>query len=70
MNSTVLKIEGMTCDHCVHSIQDALSSVPGVRKAEVSLGQKKAVITSDGPIDVSNAIFAVEQEGYKASLIS
>ena len=70
MNSTVLKIEGMTCDHCVHSIQEALSGIPGVKKAEVSLSQKKAVITSDSPIDISNAIFAVEQEGYKAQLVS
>ena len=70
MNRTVLKIEGMTCDHCVQTIEKVLSAVPGVEKAEVNLKQKSAVIISDRPIDMSNAIFAVEQEGYKAIVIS
>jgi len=70
MNRNVLKIEGMTCDHCVHTLEKAISAVPGVEKAEVNLKQKSAVITSDRLIDMSNVLFAVEQEGYKASVIS
>ncbi len=66
MPTTTLKIEGMTCDHCVHSIQEALSSVPGVKKAEVSLAQKEALVESEGPLDLSAAMKAVEEEGYQA----
>lgn len=66
MTVTNLKIEGMTCDHCVHAVQKALSSAQGVKKAEVSLAQKQAVVQSDGPLDLSVAIKVVEEEGYKA----
>jgi copper chaperone len=66
MPTTTLKIEGMTCNHCVHSVQQALSSLPGVKKAEVSLSQKEALVESEGPLDLSAAVKAVEEEGYQA----
>ena len=31
-----LDITGMTCDHCAHTIQQALLAVSGVSRAEVS----------------------------------
>lgn len=34
----VLKIEGMSCGHCVKSVQKALDAVPGVTSAKVSVG--------------------------------
>ena len=66
MSVTSLKIEGMTCDHCAHAVQKALSTVSGVQKAEVSLAQKQAVVQTEGPLDLPSAIRAVEEEGYKA----
>jgi copper chaperone CopZ len=68
MSQTVLKIEGMTCDHCVHTVQKALLTVPGVEKAEVSLSQKKAIITHESSFDIPAALHAVEEEGYQATL--
>lgn len=67
MSPTILKIEGMTCNNCVHHVQQALASVPGVQKAEVSLSEKQAVVTSEGPLDLKAALKAVEEEGYQAS---
>ena len=32
-------IAGMTCDHCVVRVEDALSRVPGVRDARVNLAR-------------------------------
>ncbi len=68
MPAITLKIEGMTCNHCVHTVQQALSAVPGVKSAEVSLDQKQAVVQSEGPLDFNAVEKAVEEEGYKASL--
>lgn len=65
--STTLKIQGMTCNHCVQTLQTALTAVPGVQKAEVSLAEKHAVILSDGPLDLMAAQKAVEEEGYQVS---
>ena len=66
MMTTTLQIQGMTCNNCVHHVQQALSSVPGVKNALVSLAQKQAVIQSEGPLDLNAAVKAVEEEGYKA----
>jgi copper chaperone CopZ len=65
--TTTLKIEGMTCNNCVQHVQHALASVPGVRKAEVNLAQKQAVVQSESPLDLAAVVKAVEEEGYLAS---
>jgi mercuric reductase len=70
MKNVVFNIEGMTCDHCVHSVTEALLTVPGVKKAQVSLPDKKAVVTTEGNLDTQAVLQAVEQEGYQASVIS
>ena len=66
MTQTILKIEGMTCDHCVKTVQKALKSVTGVTQVEVSLPLKQAVVQSEKPLDEAAAVKAVEEEGYKA----
>jgi len=66
MQTTTLKITGMTCNHCVMSVQKALASVPGVKSAEVSLDQNQAIVNSEGPLDINAALKAVDEEGYKA----
>ena len=44
-----LKIEGMTCDHCVMHVTNALEAIDGVEKAKVSLKKNEACLlyTSD-----------------------
>lgn len=69
MTTTVLRIEGMTCDHCVRTIQAALLKVRDVRNAVVSLSEKRAVITSGSALEPSEIIHVVEEEGYKATVI-
>ncbi|XP_070553751.1 copper-transporting ATPase 2-like isoform X2 [Ptychodera flava] len=40
----IIKIEGMTCQSCVKTIQESLSNMPGVEKIQVSLENKEASI--------------------------
>jgi len=61
-----LKIDGMTCGHCVQHVKTALMDVPGVQGADVDLKTATAQVT--GLADPSALIAAVEEEGYKASL--
>ena len=59
-----LKIDGMMCDHCVHHVKEALSGVPGVESAEVSLSAKSAVVS--GPaLDEAAMKAAVAEAGYE-----
>ena len=61
-----LDITGMTCDHCVRSVTNALKDVPGVTDAVVSLEKKQATVTADS-VDVQALLDAVEEEGYEAA---
>ena len=45
MTELSMQISGMTCGHCVKSVRDALSSVPGV-EVEQEDGKKRDVTTS------------------------
>jgi copper chaperone len=42
METTLIKVEGMSCGGCVKSVTNVLSALPGVTKAEVSLEEKCA----------------------------
>ena len=64
---THLKVEGMTCHHCVMAVTKALESVSGVRKAEVDLEHGRAHV--EGDADVEAMIAAVQDEGYRAAVL-
>jgi len=66
MEAITLKVTGMTCGHCVAAVTRALEQVPGVDSAEVSLEERRAVVT--GPADPQALIDAIREEGYEAAL--
>lgn len=69
MNETIeLKIEGMSCGHCVAGVTKALEGVSGVRTAEVRLEAGAATVSHDGSVAPEVLIAAVEEEGYDARL--
>jgi len=61
---TKLKIEGMSCGHCVMHVKKALSNVGGVSAVEVDLQSGEAQI--EGSAEGAALIQAVEAEGYSA----
>jgi copper chaperone CopZ len=63
-----LRIEGMTCQGCVRSVEKKLSSVAGVESAHVSLEAGKASVEYDDSLaDPAKLAGAVEQIGFHAS---
>jgi copper chaperone CopZ len=65
-----IRIEGMTCSHCVMRVKKALEGVAGVQSAEILLADKKAVVdVADG---VADAILrdAVTGAGYDVTGIA
>ena len=65
---TKLKIDGMSCEHCVRAVSGALQEVPGVEAVvEVNLDRGEALI--DGSAETALLIEAVEAEGYRAEAV-
>ncbi len=45
----IIKIKGMSCQHCVASVKDALEKVPGTKDVEVDLEKNEARFNGDPP---------------------
>lgn len=68
MTTTRLKIDGMTCDHCVQTVEKVLRNQSGVRNATVHLEAGAAEVQYDEQrVAPEQLIAAVEEEGYAAA---
>lgn len=64
-------IEGMTCQGCADSITSALTQVPGVKSAKVSLADKRAVVLAkESDVPAEQILAAIAAAGYKGQLAS
>lgn len=67
MNTELLLVEGMTCDHCVMSVSEELRELDGVSDVAVQLvpgGASQVTVTSDAPIDADALHGAIAEAGY------
>jgi len=60
-----LRIQGMTCQHCVMSVTKALGSIPGIKGLKVDLVKGEATFENTQDIPMQNIRKAVEEAGYK-----
>ena len=66
MEKTKLKIDGMSCEHCVKTVTDALTELPGVRRAKVNLRKAEAVVHFDASrVTSANLTEAITTVGFK-----
>jgi copper chaperone CopZ len=56
-------VAGMTCDHCVRSVTEEVSEVPGVTEVEVDLAGGR--VTVQGDADEAAVRAAVAEAGYQ-----
>ncbi|WP_311561592.1 heavy metal translocating P-type ATPase [Peptoniphilus duerdenii] len=64
----ILKVEGMSCNHCVASVKKALEGIDGVREADVRLEDKSARVELDKDLADEALVKAVEDAGYSAKI--
>lgn len=65
MSTQTFTVTGMTCGHCVASVQEEVSEVAGVEHVDVVLETGAVTITSAEPVDESAVRAAVEEAGYQ-----
>ena len=62
----VLKVEGMTCQHCVQTVTETVGKMTGVEKVEVRLEQKEVTIDFDELQTQTEAISAqIVEAGFE-----
>ena len=65
--TTELYVDGLTCGHCVASVTEEVSEVPGVKNVEVILnsgGTSRVTVVSDVLLDDEALRDAVSEAGY------
>ncbi|MDR0382607.1 MAG: heavy-metal-associated domain-containing protein [Spirochaetaceae bacterium] len=61
---TVLSVGGMTCEHCVKHVTEALKAVSGVKKAKANLKSGKADVEHDDSVALETLENAVKEAGF------
>jgi copper ion binding protein len=66
MSSTATyTVSGMTCSHCVSSVTEEVTKIPGVTDVKVDLASGAVTITSDTPVEDTAVKAAVDEAGYE-----
>lgn len=61
---TTITVEGMSCEHCEQTVEEALDDVSGVSDATADREAERAIV--EGDADVATLVQAVEDAGYTA----
>jgi copper chaperone len=65
MTTMTISVPGIHCDHCKHSIEGALASLPGVRSARVDIDARTVAVEADqARVDRADVVAAIEDQGY------
>lgn len=68
MTTQVYKVSGMTCGHCVASVTEELTEIPGVNEVKVDLvadGVSDVTVESADSLDVDAVRAAIDEAGYE-----
>lgn len=57
-------VTGMTCEHCVASVTEEVSAIPGVTAVAVDLASGAVTVTADQPVADEAVRAAVDEAGY------
>lgn len=63
MSEMVLKVEGMSCAHCVSSVEKALKSIGA--EGKVDLANKNVTVQyDDNKVSMQTIVASIEDQGY------
>ena len=60
-----VKIEGMSCQHCVKAVTKALEAIPGVTDVKVDLARGEASFEEAQPVDEQTLRERIRKAGYR-----
>ncbi len=64
MSTATYNVVGMTCGHCVASVTEEVTALPGVTDVQVELESGRLTVNGDAASDEDAVRRAVEDAGY------
>ena len=69
MQTTIMRINGMTCMGCVNSIKSVLEKISGVSSVDISLESNQAKIHHDSErTNITQFKEAIEEAGFEVNI--
>ncbi len=69
MTKARLKVNGMSCQHCVKTVTDVLTELEGVQRAKVNLRKGEAIVHFDASrTTTANLTEAITEAGFEATV--
>jgi len=66
MPTETINVEGMSCNHCVQTIKDAVGAISDVKRVEVFLDEKEVIVDYEGGQGViASAKAAIKEAGFE-----
>jgi copper chaperone len=62
-----IKIDGMSCGHCVMAVTKALQKIEGIKNVQVSLDKGEASFDEEHAIDRNAVREAVQKAGFNVA---
>jgi copper ion binding protein len=63
--ASILKVKGMSCQHCVMSVKKALGQLEGVQNIEVDLQKGEVRFENSKAVELNRIEKAIEEAGYQ-----
>lgn len=67
---TIIKVGGMSCNHCADKVTKALESLDDIRKVKVNLKNNSVTILSDKELNIKVVESTINSLGYKYEGVS
>ena len=65
--ATVLKVKGMSCQHCVMSVTKALSQLEGIKNIQVDLAKGEVRFDNSKEVTSNRIEKAIQDAGYEVA---
>ena len=68
MEKTTINVGGMSCDHCVKAVTNAVNALPGIGSVAVDLRVGTVTVEYDlGAVDEAKIKAEIEDQGYEVT---
>ncbi|MEV5651341.1 copper ion binding protein [Nocardia sp. NPDC052254] len=67
MATSTYTVTGMTCGHCVASVQKEIGKIDGVTGVDVDLASGRVQVESAAPLTPADIVAAVDEAGYQVA---
>lgn len=65
MQNVTLKVQGMSCGHCVNAVESSVGKLNGIELVKVNLNEAEVAVTfNDAQVSLQQIKETIEEQGY------